>query len=173
MILLSRAYKNPDSKFYKSKKVKRAIETSLGFWVKNDFICDNWWYNQIGTPNGLVTLMLIIGDDLDEDLVKKAQPIIGRANINAPGARPGGDRIKIAGIQAKNMLFLRDSQRFDEVVRVIENEIKYVEWVGAKYGYSFRYIPSGFSNRLAGGRGIQYDNSFHHRIDGVNNTLSY
>ncbi|MCD6597618.1 MAG: hypothetical protein J7L04_08025, partial [Bacteroidales bacterium] len=173
MILLSRAYKNPDSKFYKSKKAKRAIENSLGFWVKNDFICDNWWYNQIGTPNGLVTLMLIIGDDLDEDLVKKAQPIIGRANINAPGARPGGDRIKIAGIQAKNMLFLRDSQRFDEVVRVIENEIKYVEWVGAKYGYSFRYIPSGFSNRLAGGRGIQYDNSFHHRIDGVNNTLSY
>ena len=25
----------------------------------------------------------------------------------------------------------------------------------------------------ANGRGLQYDNSFHHRTDGVNNTLSY
>ncbi|MCF6332852.1 MAG: hypothetical protein L3J11_06170, partial [Draconibacterium sp.] len=36
-----------------------------------------------------------------------------------------------------------------------------------------RHIATGFSNREAGGRGIQYDNSFHHRVDGVNNTLSY
>ncbi len=173
MVLIGRAYKKNESKFYKSKKAKKAVEAALGYWINNDFICDNWWYNQIGVPNGLVTLILIIGDDLNEDLIKKAQPIIGRANINAGGARPGGDRIKIAGIQAKNMLFLRDNQKFDEVVRVIENEIKYVKWVGAKYGYSFRNIPAGFSNRLAGGRGIQYDNSFHHRKDGVNNTLSY
>jgi chondroitin AC lyase len=117
--------------------------------------------------------MMIMGDELPDDLVKKAQPIIGRAHINASGARLGGDRIKIAGIQAKNMLFLNNSKTFDEVIRVIETEIKFVTWVGAKYGYSFRNIPTGFKNRSAGGRGIQYDNSFHHRVDGVNNTLSY
>ncbi|NQU54889.1 MAG: chondroitin lyase, partial [Bacteroidetes bacterium] len=139
----------------------------------NDYFCDNWWHNQIGTTNGLVTLMLIIGDELPKDLVEKAQPIIRRAHTEAPGARPGGDRIKIAGIQAKNMLFLGNDDKFNEVVRIIESEIKFSEWVGAKYGYSFINIPSGFSNREMGGRGIQYDNSFHHRVDGVNNTLSY
>ncbi|MCG8311023.1 MAG: polysaccharide lyase beta-sandwich domain-containing protein, partial [Cytophagales bacterium] len=41
------------------------------------------------------------------------------------------------------------------------------------YGYTYRETRGGFSNRSAGGRGIQYDNSFHHRADGVNNTLSY
>ena len=173
MISLARAYKNKDSKFYKDKKVKSTIELALKNWVDNDYFCDNWWHNQIGTTNGLVTLMLLIGDELPKDLVEKAQPIIGRAHTEAPGARPGGDRIKIAGIQAKNMLFLGNNQKFDEVVRVIESEIKYVEWVGAKYGYSFRHIATGFSNREPGGRGIQYDNSFHHRVDGVNNTLSY
>jgi len=173
LVMLARAYQNKSSEFYKSKQVKNTVELALKNWVDNDYICDNWWHNQIGVPNRLVTLMMIMGDKLPDDLIEKTQPIIGRAHINAPGARPGGDRIKIAGIQAKNMLFLNDSETFNEVIRVIETEIKFVEWVGAKYGYSFRNIATGFSNRSAGGRGIQYDNSFHHRVDGVNNTLSY
>ncbi len=173
MISLARAYQHKNSKYFKSKKVKNTIALALKNWVDNDYICDNWWYNQIGTPNGLVTLMLIIGDELPKEIVDKAQPIIGRANINAPGARPGGDRIKITGIEAKNMLFLGNDQKFEQLVKVIEGEIKYVEWIGTKYGYSFRTVKGGFENRTAGGRGIQYDNSFHHRTDGVNNTLSY
>jgi len=47
-------------------------------------------------------------------------------------------------------LFNRDAKLFDEVVKVIEGEIKF-----------------------ASGRGMQYDFSFHHREDRVNNTLSY
>jgi chondroitin AC lyase len=117
--------------------------------------------------------MLIIGDELSKDLVDKAQPIINRANTNAPGARPGGDRIKIAGIEAKNQLFLGNDKKFDEVIKVIENEIKFTEWIGNLYGYGYRLNIGGFANRNAGGRGIQYDYSFHHRTDGVNNTLSY
>ncbi len=173
MVYLARAYKTKSSKFYKSKKVKNTVELALKNWVDHDYICENWWHNQIGTPMSLVSLMLIIGDDLPKDLVEKTQPIIGRANINAPGARPGGDRIKIAGIEAKNMLFLGNNEKFDEVVRVIENEIKQVEWPGANYGYGYRENVGGFENRTENGRGIQYDNSFHHRVDGVNNTLSY
>lgn len=173
MVTLARAYKSKSSKYYKKKKVKSTINLALKNWVDNDYFCDNWWHNQIGTTNSLVTLMMIVGDELDKTLVDKAQPIIGRAHTEAPGARPGGDRIKIAGIQAKNCLFLGNDEKFNEVVRIIESEIKYSEWVGAKYGYGFRYIPTGFSNRKMGGRGIQYDNSFHHRVDGVNNTLSY
>ncbi|QGY42588.1 chondroitin lyase [Maribellus comscasis] len=173
MVTLARAYQKKDSKYYKSGEVKSTISAALKTWVDNDYICDNWWHNQIGTPNNLVTLMVLAGDELPEELVKKAQPIIGRANISAGGARPGGDRIKIAGIEAKNMLFLGNREKFDEVIKVIEGEIKHVEWIGNDYGFGFRRIVGGFDNRSAEGRGIQYDNSFHHRTDGVNNTLSY
>ncbi|MCE5179983.1 MAG: polysaccharide lyase beta-sandwich domain-containing protein [Porphyromonadaceae bacterium] len=173
MVTMARAYKKKGSAFYKSKKVKQAITLAFKHWVENDYICKNWWHNEVGTPTNLVNLMLLIGDELPKDLVEKGQPIIGRAHINGPGARPGGDRIKIAGIQAKNMLFTGDSQTFNEVIKVIENEIKSVEWIGREYGYTFKRHEGGFSNRSSGGRGIQYDNSFHHRTDGVNNTLSY
>ena len=173
MVSLARAYKSKSSKYYKKKKVRETIVSALAYWVENDFFCDNWWYNQIGTPGSMVNLMLIIGDELPADLVEKTQPIIGRAHINASGARPGGDRIKIAGIQAKNLLFLNDDKQFEEVIRVIEAEIKFVPWIGRQYGYSFRLNRSGLGIPEANGRGMQYDYSFHHRTDGVNNTLSY
>ncbi len=173
MVDLARAYKSQDSKYRKKRKVKSVLELALQNWVDHDYFCDNWWYNQIGTPNNLVTILLIIGDELPEELTDGLQPMLARATLDAGGARPGGDRIKIASIQAKNMLFLGDKETFNEVVRVIESEIKYVEWIGARYGYGIRRDVGGFQNRSAGGRGIQYDNSFHHRVDGVNNTLSY
>ncbi len=173
MLTLARAYKSRKSKYYQKKKVKDTIELALKNWVDHDYFCDNWWHNQIGTPNAMVSLMLIIGNELSKELVNKAQPIINRANINAPGARPGGDRIKIAGIEAKNQLFLGNKEPFEQVVKVIENEIKFAEWIGNDFGYGYRLNIGGFANRNAGGRGIQYDNSFHHRTDGVNNTLSY
>ncbi len=150
MVVLARAYNCSESEFYKSKKVKQSIESSLSFWVTHDFISDNWWHNQIGTPSSLVTLMLLVGDELPQDLTEKAQPIILRANLNATGARPSGDRIQIAGILAKNLLFIHDKKQFGKVIKVIENEIKF-----------------------STGRGLQYDYSFHHRKDRVNNTISY
>jgi len=173
MVQMARAYKTRTSKFFKNKKVKIAIESALKHWVEKDYFCDNWHPNQIGTPTNLVYLMLLMGDELPSDLVENAQPIIGRAHLNASGARPSGDRIKIAGILAKSLLFLNDYEQFEEVLKVIEGEIKQVDWIGMNYGYSFFKMESGLGTKKYEGRGIQFDNSFHHRIDGVNNTLSY
>ncbi len=151
LAFIAKAYKTQTSTFYQSKKVKDAIVSGLNFWVKNDFVGDNWHDNQITTPTNLMNLMLAIGDDLPKDLVEKAQPMIGRANMNASGARPSGDRIVIAGILAKNLLFLGKDQAFDSIIKIIEGEMKF----------------------STGERGIQHDFSFHHRPDRVNNTDSY
>ncbi|HSH19084.1 MAG TPA: polysaccharide lyase family 8 super-sandwich domain-containing protein, partial [Draconibacterium sp.] len=173
LVDMAQAWKTKKSEFYKGKKLKSAIEVALKHWVDKDYICDNWHPNQIGTTGNLVALMLIMGDELPKDLVEKAQPIIGRANLNASGARPSGDRIKIAGILAKNLLFLGEKEKFAEVLKVIEGEIKYVAWIGENFGYGFFKMESGLGTQKYEGRGIQYDHSFHHRVDGVNNTLSY
>jgi len=95
MVAMAVAYNKKGSQFYKSRKIKNAITSSLRNWVENDYICDNWWYNEIGTPSSLVNLMLLIGNELPKELVDGAQLIIKRAHVDGPGARPGGDRIKI------------------------------------------------------------------------------
>ncbi len=173
LVQMARAYKTKSSKYYKSKKAKSAIESALKHWVEKDYICDNWHPNQIGTPSSLVYLMLVMGDELPAGLVTKAQPIIGRAHLNASGARPSGDRIKIAGILAKNLLFLEDDEQFKSALKVIEGEIVHVDWIGRQYGYGISRINGGMGSKGYNGRGIQSDYSFHHREDGVNNTLSY
>lgn len=150
LVDLSRAYKKAGSKFKGDKMLKSVFNSALDYWLANDFICDNWWWNQIGTPDQLVKVLLIMDSDLSKEQIFKLLPIVGRANLSATGARPSGDRIKIAGILAKTLLFSRDENQFSEVVKVIAGEIKF-----------------------STGRGMQYDYSFHHREDRVTSTLSY
>ncbi len=76
--------------------------------------------------SNLVNLMLLVGDELPKGLVEKGQPIIGRAHIDGPGARLGGDRIKIPGIQAKNMFFTGDKQ---SVPARGEEQFDKLDWV--------------------------------------------
>ena len=151
LVYLAEAYKNKTSKYYQNRKLKEGIIRGFKYWVDNDFFGDNWHNNQISTPTNLVNLMLIIGEQLPNDYVEKAQPIIGRANMNASGARPSGDRIVIAGILAKNLLFTGDKEEFEKIIELIEGEVKF----------------------STGKRGMQHDYSFHHRTDRVNNTTSY
>lgn len=150
MLYLCRAYKNKESRYKGNKQVKRVISAAMDYWLAHDFICENWWHNQIGTPNTMVSILLIMDKELTPRQTEQILAIAGRANLDASGARPSGDRIKIAGILAKAALFRRDVPLVDEVIKVIEGEIKF-----------------------ATGRGMQYDYSFHHRVDRVNNTLSY
>ncbi len=151
LVYMAQAYKSESSKYHRSKPLKALIEKGLAYWVKHDFVGDNWHNNQITTPTNLGNLMLLMGDELPQDLVKKAQPMIFRANMNASGARPSGDRIVIAGILAKNLLVQGDYQEFDKIIDIIEGELKF----------------------STGKRGMQHDYSFHHREDRVNNTDSY
>lgn len=151
LVYLAQAYKHSASSYYKSQALKDRISRSFGHWVDHDYFGDNWHNNQISTPTNLVNLMLIMGDELPPDKVEKAQPIIGRAHMKASGARPSGDRIVIAGILAKNLLFRGRRQQFEEIIKLIEGEVKF----------------------STGQRGMQHDYSFHHRRDRVNNTTSY
>ena len=151
LVFLAKAYKDEASSYYASDALKAQIERAFGFWVDHDFFGDNWHNNQISTPTNLVNLMLLMGDELSPDKVAKAQPIIGRAHMKASGARPSGDRIVIAGILAKNLLFTGNTTEFDKIIKLIEGEVKF----------------------STGQRGMQHDYSFHHRHDRVNNTTSY
>jgi chondroitin AC lyase len=148
---MAKAYQSPTSTYYKSSLVKEAVIRGLNYWIQKDYVGDNWHDNQITTPTNLINVVVAIGQDLPRELLDQLKPIIGRANMTASGARPSGDRIVIAGILAKNMLFLGNESEFNAIIRIIESDMK-------------------FAN---GERGMQQDYSFHHRPDRVNNTISY
>jgi chondroitin AC lyase len=151
LFTLAKAYQTSSSAFYHDAGILNTIEGAAAYWVAKDYVGDNWHDNQITTPTWLVNMLLIMGKDLSRELAMKTQKMIGRASLDASGARPSGDRIVIAGILAKNLLFLDNLDAFEKVIKVIEGEIKF----------------------STGERGMQQDYSFHHRVDRVNNTTSY
>ncbi|MDR1221471.1 MAG: polysaccharide lyase beta-sandwich domain-containing protein [Tannerella sp.] len=166
MILMARAYKKTHRG---DARLKQAINASLDFWLEHDFICENWWNNQIGTPGSMITLLYVLDRDLTEEQRERMIRIAGRANMEAPGARPSGDRVKIAGLYAKTELYRKNEKLFEEILKIIEGEMKF-----------FREETDGRNaegnlnrNYFAGGRGLQADYSFHHRPDRVNNTTTY
>ncbi len=157
IVNLSHAYNKSHTKHYQDKETGKNIEKALDFWFENDFICDNWWWNQIGVPDRMVAILLMMDESLSDKEKENAAPIVGRANLEASGARPGGDLIKIAGILGKYALFTRDEATLEKVIETMEGEIQFA-------------VERGTPDDT---RGLQTDLSFHHRSDRVNNTLSY
>lgn len=150
MLNMSMAYKKPGSPLYKNADLKRAISSSLDYWIQNDFICQNWWWNEMGTPGAMINVLLLMDTDLTEKQKTEGARIANRANLEASGARPGGDLIQIAGMLGKQGLFARNEEVVSRVVKVMGDEIK-----------------------VTTGRGLKPDLSFHHRIDNVISIHTY
>ncbi|MEX1121745.1 MAG: polysaccharide lyase family 8 super-sandwich domain-containing protein [Balneolales bacterium] len=157
LLELSRAYKKPSSEYYGDAELKQKFDSALDYWLEHDFISDNWWHNQIGTPSRLGNVLLVMDEGLSETQKAKAAPIVGRANLDAWGARPGGDLIQIAGIMGKHGLFSRDVKVVTEAVEAMSSEVGFA-------------VDRGDPSDV---RGLQTDFSFHHRQDRVTSTLTY
>ena len=151
MLAMARAYVRPGNRFTGSAELKIALFSSLEFWIEHDFICENWYPNQISTPNTIINILLLMDPELTGELREGGLRIAGRANMQASGARQSGDRILIAAILGKQALFLRDAGILEEVIEIMGTDIRIVN----------------------DGPGLKPDMSFHHRNDNVPCTITY
>lgn len=136
---------NPHRGFYKA-----AAFESLDYWLKHDYIAKNWWHNDIGNPALLVDIVLLLDTELSPVQRGNALRMASRADLNSVGARPGGDLVQLAQIMAKWAVLTQDSRALTKAASSISSEV-----------------------HLAVGRGMQYDQSFQHRVDRVIQTTGY
>ena len=109
----------------------------------------------------LVRIMLVVGDELPQKLILKSQKIIGRADINKGGSRPGRSNQSRFDCRQKSTFFEKPNQ-FELIINIIENEIKFVDWIGKEFGYTYSKSDTGGFNEFLkeNGRGLQYDLAF-------------
>lgn len=150
MLALARADKKPGTAYYQNAAVKKTLAAALDYWLANDFRCDNWWWNEMGTPNLMINTLLVMDSSLTEKQRQEGLQIAHRANMETFGARPGGDLMPIAGMLAKQGLFLSNTDTLAKALKAMEADIK-----------------------VSTGRGLKPDRSFHHRTDNVISTLTY
>jgi chondroitin AC lyase len=150
MVSMARAYRKPGNRFTGNRDLKQAIHSALDFWIEHDFRCENWWWNDMGTPLYIINLLLMMDTELTDAQREAALRISGRAHMQSAGARPGGDLIRVATIWGKQGVFARKVEVLEEVVAIIASEMK-----------------------TTTERGLKPDLSHHHRHDHVISTLSY
>lgn len=167
VVEMARAYKMKGSPLKGRKELKRKLLLAIDYWTANDFICANWWYNQIDTPDHMIKLLYIMDGELGGERTAKMVEIALRANMQACGARPSGDRIKIASLYTKTRLWQRDEDEVRRMLDIICTEMDY--YTEEKLEQLSRENPAYFTP----GKGLRPDFSFHHRDDGIDNTLGY
>jgi chondroitin AC lyase len=150
MLDLARAYKKQGSPFYQNADVKKTLSSALDFWIAHDFICENWWWNEMGTPNWMINTLLVFDSDLTEKQRTEGARIASRASLTGFGARAGGDFVPIAGMVCKQGLFKRNDSILANAIKVMTDQVV-----------------------ITPGRGINPDMGFHHRVDNVTSIHTY
>ena len=71
LVQMSRAYRKKAFLPAENRARKKALLLALDFWLANDFISENWWHNEIGTPSDLTAVLLVMDRDLSPEQVEK------------------------------------------------------------------------------------------------------
>jgi chondroitin AC lyase len=150
MLDLARAYKKQGSPFYQNADVKKTLSSALDFWIAHDFICENWWWNEMGTPNWMINTLLVFDTDLTDKQRTEGARIASRASLTGFGARAGGDFVPIAGMVCKQGLFKRNDSILQNAIKVMTDQVV-----------------------ITPARGINPDMGFHHRVDNVTSIHTY
>lgn len=94
---LASAYSNKESPLFRNKNLAKALHLSLDFWLSHNFTNPNWWWNDIGAPETLSDILIIMdGAFTREELLMALNQMKG-SYIQ----QTGQNRIWRAGIQLK------------------------------------------------------------------------
>ncbi len=127
-------YTRPGTKYTGDRAVRDKIVLGLNYWFKNDFICPNWWYPEIGVPKVLGPTMLLMEDELTPTQIDAGIRILNRSKIGMTGQ----NKVWLSGNVVYRSLLTGDTTAIQEAVKAIQEEVVVSE-----------------------GEGIQQDNSFH------------
>ena len=94
---MAQAFANKESDFYQNKRLEEAIHQSLGYWLDHNFTSRNWWFNDIGVPNNLSNILVLMGEKITDAELLKALNLMRGSYLH----QEGQNLVWRAGIQLK------------------------------------------------------------------------
>ena len=113
---IAKAYQTQKSGYYYKKEVSVKIHKALNFWLDNDFICPNWWYPEIGVPQILAPVLILMEAELSPEQIQKGIKILNRSKIGMTGQN------KVW--QSGNVLLRNLLLRNEDTIRLAANSIQ-------------------------------------------------
>lgn len=130
---LTKVYFIPESGFYQSSDVKKAIHLTLNYWFENKPVSPNWWHNQIGVPKVLGGVFILMEKELSELEKKEAIAVMSNAKFGMTGQ----NKVWLAGNVLVRALLENDYSLVEEARNNIVSEIKDGEKEGIQADNSF------------------------------------
>lgn len=143
VLSLAKAYVNKQSSFYKDEKLDAAIHKSLDFWLVHNFTSQNWWANDIGVPNLLTDILILMNGEVTQEELLQALNQMRGSYID----QTGQNRVWRAEIQLKiglleygkgrTNLLGSPQERIQNAVHILKQEVAVRAEEGIQPDWSF------------------------------------
>jgi chondroitin AC lyase len=121
IIEMAKAYKQKGNNNYKSKKLNKNIHLAYNWWVNKDLVNNNWWYSQIGIPQSLGIIMLLMQEEIDIKQWQKGMTIIDRVVY---GSLTGQNLVWVSSNIVLRSILKKDITQVAEATRKIRSEMQ-------------------------------------------------
>ena len=134
VLIMTRALENGGLSAEQQGRVTDAIHRALACWRQHDYICPNWWFNNISVPQTLGSIAVLLGEQLrPEELDYLAHTVMPRAAIGMTGQ----NRVWLAGNTLLAGVLQRDESTVARAAQAIFAEMVVTEREGIQPDASF------------------------------------
>ena len=83
---LAMAWSKENSPAYHSEKIKRSISLALDHWNSNRYKSKNWWFNEIGIPQIMRDIIVLMRDSLSRQQLTQSLEVLAQYKLAGTGA---------------------------------------------------------------------------------------
>lgn len=129
------AYGHPRSKQFHDKVLLAKINLGLDHWYEKRYKCPNWWHNEIGVPQQMRDLLVMLGPALVPEQRKKALEILAQFKVQPSGQ--GANLVWSADLALHYALLVGDESLARRCSDLLTTEIRITTGDGVQPDYSF------------------------------------
>ncbi len=127
------SWESPQSSYFNNAKLKKPLFAVLNHWLKNDYINPNWWYPEIGVPQLLGQIMVLLKDELRDQELSDGLKILNRSKMGLTGQ----NKVWLAQNVIYRSLLTNDFKSIELAAKAISEEITITEREGIQPDFSF------------------------------------
>ncbi|WP_111710248.1 polysaccharide lyase family 8 super-sandwich domain-containing protein [Lutibacter citreus] len=134
-IEMAKAFNQKENQSYKNKKLRQDILLAYNWWVNKDIVNSNWWYPQIGVPQSIGVIMLLMQNEINAEQWQKGMTIMDRVEF---GNKTGQNLVWVSSNIVLRSILKKDTSLVSEATGKIRKEMQMANNdVGLQPDYSF------------------------------------
>src|SRR5574337_1037067 len=128
-------WSNPRYSFYHQTAIKKSIDAALDHWLKARYKSSNWWHNEIGVPQQIRDIIVLMQGSLSPEQLKGTLEILAQYHVY--GNATGANLTWSADLGFHYGLLTGDTALMQKCRNLMMNEIKVSTDEGVQPDYSF------------------------------------